>query len=232
MHTPDVKLPDIPVDYFQLYEVVLSDHVVLQVHDKENETIFYGIEIKEDTEDIVTTLTIDQEIVIGDITLTSDIWEKIHAYLADERKEKKMKNIIEIKEDFEVPGTDIMLEKGDKIRVTSKLSEEFDYDKLKSTQMHIYNLWRLLDGESSLESDELVEIFGTSNKDIIYKELNKHFYVDAIVGDLSELGKSDGGNLSLIPSNFKYSTIVNDGDSVFIVASDMKDVADYIEDVC
>ncbi len=34
-----------------------------------------------------------------------------------------MKNIIEIKEELEIPGTDIILEKGDKIKIMKEMSE-------------------------------------------------------------------------------------------------------------
>ena len=36
-----------------------------------------------------------------------------------------MKNVIEIKKDFEVPGTDILLEKGDKIRVLKEAKNKY-----------------------------------------------------------------------------------------------------------
>jgi len=34
-----------------------------------------------------------------------------------------MKNIIEVKEEFEIPGTDVILEKGDKIKVLKEMSD-------------------------------------------------------------------------------------------------------------
>lgn len=42
----------------------------------------------------------------------------------EEKKEKKKENILTIEEDFEVPGTDIVLEKGDRIRIVSKPEEK------------------------------------------------------------------------------------------------------------